>query len=70
MVLISYVILLCKVLNLVSSKSKNGGRFTLIIVPTGMMDDIVRSYWKNEVLVEITAFVEGVMIFDRISLAT
>jgi len=41
----------------------------LIIVPTEMMDEIVRSFWKNEVLVEITAYSEGVLILDRISLA-
>ena len=40
-----------------------------IIVPTEMMDDIVRAYWKNEVLIEITSYAEGVMILDNISLA-
>lgn len=40
-----------------------------IIVPTEMMDDIVRFYWKNEVLIEITSYSEGVMILDNISLA-
>jgi len=40
-----------------------------ILVPAAMMDDIVRSYWKNEVLINITSYSEGVMILDSIRLA-
>ena len=40
-----------------------------IIVPSEMMDEIVRSYWKNEVLIEITAYTSGIMVLDKISLA-
>lgn len=52
-------------------KVKTSESFQLysIIVPVELMDNIVRSYWKNEVLIEITAYSEGVMILDNISLA-
>ena len=40
-----------------------------IIVPSEMMDEIVRSYWKNEVLIEITSYTTGIMVLDKISLA-
>lgn len=44
-------------------------RLYYIIVPSEMMDEIVRSYWKNQVLVEITSYSEGVMILNKISAA-
>jgi hypothetical protein len=50
-------------------ETKDANQSYLITVPTNMMDDIVRSYWKNEVLVEITSYAEGVMILNKISLA-